>query len=88
MVRRLAPDCSRIELSTLPQERDEARLLYSMGWESANLHLGSTTAAETVKKDLAARKGKWLHKAVKAMSKATLRDWKDWRQNWKRLEQF
>jgi len=87
LVRRLAPDCSRIELTSLPKEREEARLLYSMGWETANLHLGSAAAAGNVKKDLAARKGKWLHKAAKAMSKATLQDWKDWRRDWKRLEQ-
>ena len=32
IVRRLAPDCSRIELSALPKERDEIRLLHAMGW--------------------------------------------------------
>src|SRR5450759_2106743 len=32
IVRRLAPDCSRIELSAMPKERDEIRLLYAMGW--------------------------------------------------------
>ena len=38
IVRRLAPDCSRIELSALPKERDETRLLRAMGWETANVH--------------------------------------------------
>jgi len=41
LARRLAPDCSRIELTSLPRERDEARLLYDMGWETANMHFGS-----------------------------------------------
>ena len=40
IVRRLAPDCSRIELSDMPRERDEIRLLRAMGWETANVHLG------------------------------------------------
>jgi len=40
-VRRLAPNCSRIELSALPKERDELRLLHAMGWETANVHLGT-----------------------------------------------
>ena len=31
IVRRLAPDCSRIELSALPKQRDEIRLLRAMG---------------------------------------------------------
>jgi len=85
LVRRLAPDCSRIELSSLPRERQEARLLYSMGWETANMHLGSPQAISAVKKDLARRKGRWLHKAAKSMCKATLQDWQDWRKDWKRL---
>ena len=43
IVRRLAPDCSRIELSALPRERDELRLLHAMGAETANIHLGTAT---------------------------------------------
>jgi hypothetical protein len=85
VVRRLAPDCSRIELVSLTAERDEARLLYSMGWETANMHLGSPQAIPEVKRDLAKRKGRWLHKAAKAMCKATLKDWEDWRKGWKKL---
>src|SRR4029077_15541321 len=49
VVRRLAPDCSRIELVSLSQDRDEARLLYSMGWETANMHLGTPQAIARVK---------------------------------------
>src|SRR5205085_723091 len=79
LVRRLAPDCSRIELSSLPKERDEARLLYDMGWETANMHFASPQAIAHVKRDLASRRGRWLHKAAKAMYKATLTDWEDWR---------
>jgi hypothetical protein len=84
LVRRLAPDCSRIELASLPQERDEARLLYCMGWETANLHFGSRRAIPQVKRDLAARRGRWLHKASKAMLAAAMADWKEWRAGWKR----
>jgi hypothetical protein len=78
-VRRLAPDCSRIELATLPREHDEGKLLYAMGWETANVHLGSAAAISHVKRDLAGRHGKWLHRAAKNMCKVTLEDWKDWR---------
>jgi len=86
LVRRLAPDCSRIEIATLPKERDEARLLYDMGWETANMHFGSPRAIAKVKRDLAARRGKWLHKASKSMFKVTLKDWEDWRRDWKKME--
>jgi hypothetical protein len=55
-----------------------------MGWETANLHFASKHAIPQVKRDLAARRGRWLHKASKAMMKATLADWEDWRKGWKR----
>ena len=83
LVRRLAPDCSRIELASLPKERDEARLLYDMRWETANMHFGSPAAIAKVKKDLASRKGRWLHKAAKSWPKATLKGWQHWRDEWK-----
>lgn len=81
LVRRLAPDCSRIELFSLPKERDESRLLYDMGWETANMHFGSRPALPKVKRDLAGHRGRWLHKAAKAMFKVTLEDWENWRKN-------
>jgi hypothetical protein len=84
LVRRLAPDCSRIELSSLPKERDESKLLYSMGWEAANLHLGTPSVIARLRRDLAARRGPWLHKAAKAMSSATVEDWEGWRKTGKR----
>jgi Uncharacterized protein conserved in bacteria (DUF2252) len=83
MVRRLAPDCSRIELASLPKGRDESRLLYCMGWETANIHFGSPRAIPKIKRDLRTRHGRWLHKAAKSMFKVTLDDWEEWRKNWK-----
>jgi uncharacterized protein (DUF2252 family) len=84
IVRRLAPDCSRIELASLSRDRDDARLLYSMGWETANIHFASPQAIAKVKHDLAARRGRWLHKAAKDMLATTQKDWKKWRGDWKR----
>jgi uncharacterized protein (DUF2252 family) len=79
LLRRLAPDCSRIELASLPGNRDEERLLYSMGWETANIHLGTPRAIAPIKHDLTKRPGNWLHKAAKAMLRATERDWREWK---------
>ena len=79
LLRRLAPDCSRIELASLPERRAEGRLLYSMGWETANIHFGTPKAISSVKRDLAKRPANWLHKAAKAMLRATERDWLSWR---------
>jgi len=84
VVRRLAPDCCHIELCALPEERDEERLLYAMGWDTANLHLGSSEKVGSLKKDLARRKGRWLRDAARAMAEATMKDWKLWRKAWMR----
>jgi hypothetical protein len=84
IVRRLAPDCCHIEMQSLPKERDEEKLAYCMGWETANIHLGNREAIPAVKRDLARREGRWLHKAAKAMLNATLDDWNIWRRMWER----
>ena len=73
IVRRLAPDCSRIELSALPKERDELRLLHSMGWETANVHLGSAKPSVLLK-DLKTRPAGWLLQAAHRMEKAVIAD--------------
>jgi hypothetical protein len=79
IVRRLAPDCSRVELASMPKERDEARLLHSMGFETANVHLGTRKAAKAILRDLHKRPHLWLHQASAAMVKATTEDWERWR---------
>jgi hypothetical protein len=80
LIRRLAPDCSRIELESLPEERDEAKLLQAMGWETANIHLGDPRAATAIRDDLKQRGGKkWLAKAAHAMVDTVLEDWKQWK---------
>jgi hypothetical protein len=76
IVRRLAPDCSRIELSALPKERDEIRLLHAMGWETANIHLG-TAKARVLLRDFDKRPAGWLLKAAKRMQKAVLDDFRE-----------
>ena len=78
IVRRLAPDCSRIELGALPRERDEVRLLRAMGWETANVHLGSAKA-RTLRKDLARRNRNWLRRAGSVMLDAVREDYEAWR---------
>jgi hypothetical protein len=78
IVRRLAPDCSRIELAFLPKERDETHLLHAMGWETANIHLGSRKA-RLLEEDLKSRPRDWLLDAAQKMEKAVLADWEEWR---------
>jgi len=80
IVRRLAPHCSRIELTALPKKREEERLLHAMGFETANIHLGSKAAVKALRRDLARRKPGWLHEASRKMVDAVKKDWEQWSQ--------
>ena len=81
ILRRLAPDCTRVPLEGLGTEQNELRLLRAMGWETANIHLGSAGAAKSVLKDLKARPTGWLAEAAEVMAEVTERDWRDWKKS-------
>jgi hypothetical protein len=76
VARRLSPDCFRLELAHLPNERDELYLLYCMGWETANIHLGSGPAA-AIARDLRGKPAHWLFKAASLMKDQVLEDWRE-----------
>lgn len=78
IVRRLAPDCARVELVSVPKEKEKTKLLHAMGFETANLHVGAGDA-KAILRFLAKREDGWLHKAESAMVKATRADWEEWR---------
>jgi hypothetical protein len=80
IVRRLAPDCSRIEMASLAAEKPEAQLLHAMGWETANIHLGTPRESKAIKQDLKKRGEGWLDTAAEAMAAATLADWESWKE--------
>ena len=79
IVRRLAPDCSRIELSSLRAPDIELRLLHAMGWETANIHLGTSSARKAILRHVSKQKGKWLHQAAESMLDAVRADWNVWK---------
>jgi hypothetical protein len=81
LVRRLAPYCSRIELSVLAGNRDELQLLFAMGWETANIHLGSQSASKDVHRHLSTLKPNWLWSAARDMAKAVSDDWRVWKKS-------
>ncbi len=81
IVRRLSPHCSRIELATLKAQGAELRLLHAMGWETANIHLGTKAARKPILRHLQKQKGKWLHQAAEDMLKAVREDWKVWKED-------
>jgi hypothetical protein len=81
IVRRLSPHCSRIELSVLPTNRDELRLLSAMGWETANIHLGTVDAPKCIRRHLNRLKPGWLYTAARNMGEAVASDWRTWKKS-------
>jgi hypothetical protein len=81
IVRRLSPHCSRIELADLPNNREECRLLFSAGWETANVHLGNPAAVKSIRKHLGKQKSSWLHTAATEMANSVRQDWQAWRKS-------
>lgn len=79
LVRRLAPDCTKIPITELPTKRDEHTLLYCMGFETANVHLGTKGARGQLLKDLDKRKGRWLYDSARELRKTVRQDYADWR---------
>jgi uncharacterized protein (DUF2252 family) len=69
-------DCRGIDLETVPDDRDELKLLRAMGWETANLHLAS--ARDRILKDVRRRPSNWLVKSAARMTETVFRDWRDW----------
>lgn len=81
IVRRLSPHCSRIELTQIKAQGVEIRLLYAMGWETANIHLGTKGARKLILEHMKKQKGKWLHTATEGMVEAVTKDWKTWKKD-------
>ena len=81
IVRRLSPYCSRIELVTLSPGGAELRLLRAMGWETANIHLGTRMGRQAILRHLKKQKANWLHAATNDMVKAVRSDWETWKKN-------
>jgi len=79
ILRRLSAYCSRIELKQIPRWSDEQRLLWTMGLELANVHLGTRGASARIRADLRSHKLKWLRQSAEAMAEATVADWKEWK---------
>lgn len=76
--RRISPSNSRIEIIDLPREKDVERLLHVMGFETANIHLGSTPRKK-LKKAVDGIKLSEFVKASRALETAVMRDWNEWK---------
>jgi hypothetical protein len=79
VVRRLAPDCSRIDFTVARLAIEQTELLHAMGAETANVHIGSGAGrVAAVTGHLADQPQDWLKVASRAMERATITDHIAW----------
>jgi Uncharacterized protein conserved in bacteria (DUF2252) len=81
LIRRLSPDSNPIDIQALPKHSDEETLLYAMGSEAANVHLGTKGQTLRIMGDLKRRRRDWLQDAAVRMAKILEKDWNRYRKN-------
>lgn len=79
IVRRLAPDCTKIKLKGAFDAGEPIRLLEAMGRETAHVHLSVQNGSAEIARDLSGRTPGWLLQAVQTMVADTQKDWDKWR---------
>ena len=79
LVRRLGPDCSRIDLDGIVHHKDLAALLNRMGQETANIHLGTPKGRKRVMASWGQLSSDWLESAAQVMLRLCLKDWNRFR---------
>ena len=80
IVRRLAPDCRRIELTSVSRADDQEWLLHAMGYETANVHLGVAAARRSIARHLVDFRKKNLKKSATLMKEVLEKDFRCWQE--------
>lgn len=86
ILRRLAPDCSRIDLASLVSMKNQVVLLKSMGRETANIHTATTGSTAAIQTDLKKRPKFWLESAVEKMAELIKKDFLAWQKHFKKTK--
>lgn len=79
LTRRLAPNCTKIELGRLTDKRSQFVLLKATGRETANVHLSAGADPVEVSKHYRCLGARWLLRAACAMEEQAYSDWDDWK---------
>jgi hypothetical protein len=74
VLRRLAPDAHKVELSDVAAQGLGTKLLAAMGADLAAVHAGYKRRRKRILDDLRTREPRWLHGATDAAESATRRD--------------
>jgi hypothetical protein len=81
VVRRLSPNNRKIEVEIGESTLFTSDMLQTMGFELANVHLGTAERRDAIKRDLEKRKRGWLTANARKASDATTQEYKDWKAN-------
>jgi len=84
LVRRLGPDCSRIDLDELVHHEELSLLLHGMGAETANVHLGTPKGRRKIREAWSKLPKKWLETSAQQMLKVCLKDWHQFKETGKK----
>ncbi|MFA5898896.1 MAG: DUF2252 family protein [Hyphomicrobium sp.] len=78
VVRRLSPNNRKIEVGDGSSRLLDRDVLQMMGFELANIHLGTARRQDAIKRDLEKRKRGWLTANARKAAEATTQDYKAW----------
>jgi hypothetical protein len=78
-VRRLSPNNRKIEAEEGASSLLRPDMLRTMGFELANMHLGTMDRRAAISADLRSRKRGWLAASARKACEATMRDYTDWK---------
>ncbi len=79
VVRRLSPNARKIEVQEHPDDLVEPAMLEAMGYELANVHLGTADVSKAIRNDLDHRGNKWLIRAAETAAEFVTADFEEWR---------
>jgi len=78
VVRRLSPNNRKIEVGDGSSTLIARDMLQMMGFELANIHLGTARRQDAIKRDLEKRERGWLTANARKAANATAQEYKDW----------
>jgi hypothetical protein len=79
VLRRLSPNNRKVEAEKEGVSLRTSDMLHAMGFELANVHLGTSSRGDAIVRDLKGRKGDWLVANAKQAATAVARDFEDWK---------
>ncbi|WP_439365385.1 DUF2252 family protein [Bradyrhizobium sp. DASA03005] len=78
IIRRIAPDQRKLELSNRSHPRLRLDLLWAKGFDLGAIHAGTGGARPKIEHDLDGRKDDWLHSAAKVAAADVQEDFEEW----------